>query len=93
MPEDIGRQAAKRLFEEVSRGGAVDSLHQVLGACRRNATIHAQMLSVKECAQHDRGMALQSNSCMHGLHGARSPPERVLLQCAAIRVAMHEQII
>lgn len=29
MPEDIGRQAARLLFEEVSRGGAVDSAHQV----------------------------------------------------------------
>ena len=29
MPEEVGSRAAKQLFEEVSRGGAVDSTHQV----------------------------------------------------------------
>jgi hypothetical protein len=29
VPEEVGSRAAKQLFEEVSRGGAVDSTHQV----------------------------------------------------------------
>ena len=29
VPEDVGRQAAKLLFEEIHRGGCVDSAHQV----------------------------------------------------------------
>ncbi len=29
MPEEVGRQAARALFEEISRGGVVDSAHQV----------------------------------------------------------------
>lgn len=29
MPEEVGRQAAKALFEEISRGGVADSAHQV----------------------------------------------------------------
>lgn len=29
VPEDIGKQAAYRLLEEVQRGGVCDSMHQV----------------------------------------------------------------
>lgn len=29
VPEEVGRQAAKALFEEISRGGVADSAHQV----------------------------------------------------------------
>ena len=33
VPEDIGRQAAYMLLEEVQRGGICDSMHQVWDLC------------------------------------------------------------
>ena len=33
VPEDIGRQAAYMLLEEVQRGGICDSMHQVWACC------------------------------------------------------------
>lgn len=46
VPEEVGSRAAKQLFEEVSRGGAVDSTHQV--HCRQMVATTLRLLDHSE---------------------------------------------
>jgi RNA 3'-terminal phosphate cyclase len=53
VPEEVGSRAAKQLFEEVSRGGAVDSTHQVhcrqIVATAPNGRATAAWLNLVKC--------------------------------------------
>ena len=62
VPEDIGRQAAYMLLEEVQRGGVCDSMHQVhdLSAIRPAETLQ------QSCSSLTQGEVLMDHTPIKG---------------------------
>ena len=65
VPEDIGKQAAYMLLEEVQRGGICDSMHQVRGQNCGMRMLWSYTLSYNDDGRES--WSLCTPSCFHAM--------------------------